>query len=202
MTTAEHLIGRRRTVRSFDDSRPVPAEVVAAAVSAAATAPAPHHTKPWRFLRLRAETRERLLDAMGQQWRKDLLSDGASEAVIARRLARSDSVLRRAPELLVPFVTLDHAHDYPDSGRSRAERDLFVLSGGAALQNLQIVLASHDIGAAWISSTSFCADTVRAVLALPNTWEPIGMVALGYPSPSLELRPRPPVDTTQLLLER
>lgn len=199
---AEHVIARRRTIRSFDETRPVPSKILSAAVAAAATAPAPHHTRPWRFLRLRSETRYRLLDAMATQWRDDLLASGTSVAVVERRLARSDEVLRRAPELLVPLVALDQSHSYPDDRRSRAERDLFILSGGAALQNLQVVLASHGVGAAWISSTSFCPDTVRGTLDLPATWDPIGMVAVGYPSPTLDLRTRPPLDPALLLLER
>lgn len=199
---AEQVIARRRTIRAFDETRTVPLGALAAAVAAAATAPAPHHTRPWRFVRLRPETRHLLLDAMAQQWRDDLLGAGTPEAVVERRLARSDEVLRRAPELLVPLVALDQSHAYPDDRRSRAERDLFILSGGAALQNLQVVLASHGVGAAWISSTSFCPETVRDVLDLPATWDPIGMVAVGYPSPSHDLRPRPPVDPASFLLER
>lgn len=198
-TAAERAVAARRTIRSFGPD-PVPEEALSAAVAAAATAPAPHHTRPWRFLRLTAATRTRLLDAMARQWREDLRGDGTDEAVIARRLARSDRVLRDAPELLVPFVVLDGAHHYPDERRTTAERDLFLLSGGAALANLQVVLAAHGLGAAWISSTVFCAPTVREVLDLGSNWEPLGMIAIGRPTEAP--RPRPALDASTLLLER
>ncbi|MFO7779767.1 MAG: coenzyme F420-0:L-glutamate ligase [Nitriliruptoraceae bacterium] len=198
-TAAEQAIARRRTVRRFDPALEVPAHVLAAAIAAAATAPAPHGTRPWRFLRLTDTTRQHLLDAMAARWRADLLADGTTEEVIDRRLARSDAVLRSAPVLLLPGVHLDHAHTYPDTRRQRAERDLFVLSGGAALQNLQIVLAAHGVGAAWISSTTFCADTVRSVLALPADWEPLGMLAIGVPA--VPPPQRGPVPTDGLLEE-
>jgi coenzyme F420-0:L-glutamate ligase / coenzyme F420-1:gamma-L-glutamate ligase len=201
-TAAERAVAARRTVRRFDPSRAVPTAALEAAVAAAATAPAPHHTRPWRVLRLTATTRTQLLDAMAARWRADLRDDGTAPDVIERRLARSDAVLREAPELLVPFVVLEGAHAYPDQRRSVAERDLFVLSGGAALQNLQVVLAGHGIGAAWISSTAFCPDTVRAVLELPAPWVPLGMVAVGWPAPGDSPRPRPPVDVGALLLDR
>jgi coenzyme F420-0:L-glutamate ligase/coenzyme F420-1:gamma-L-glutamate ligase len=202
-TAAEAAVAQRRTVRAFDPARAVPDGPLRAAVAAAATAPAPHHTRPWRFLRLTDATRTELLDAMANRWRIDLAGDGTDPAVIARRLARSDAVLREAPTLLVPFVTLDGAHTYPDARRTTGERDLFVLSGGAALQNLQIVLAAHGVGAAWISSTAFCPDTVRGVLGLPATWQPLGAVAVGYPSPDAPPpSPRPALDVDELMIER
>jgi coenzyme F420-0:L-glutamate ligase / coenzyme F420-1:gamma-L-glutamate ligase len=200
-TSAEAAVAGRRTVRRFDATRPVPAAALQAAAAAAATAPAPHHTRPWRLVRLTGATRARLLDAMAARWRADLAGDDLDPGRIERRIARSDAVLRDAPELLAAFVTLDGAHTYPDARRTTAERDLFVLSGGAALANLQIVLAAHGLGAAWISSTAFCPDTVRAELDLPASWQPIGMVAVGHPAGGPP-PPRPPVDVSDVLLER
>lgn len=191
----------RRTVRSFDD-RAVPEDVLRDAVATAVTAPAPHHTRPWRVVRMTDGTRGRLLDAMAARWRADLADDGTAEDVIERRVERSDAILRTAPELLCPFVDVDGAHAYPDVRRSRAERDMFLLSGGAALSNLQVALAAHGVGAAWISSTLFCPDVVREALDLPDTWLPLGMVAVGWPAPDHAPRPRPPTDPGEFLLDR
>lgn len=201
VTAVERAVTDRRTVRRFDVDRAVPDAALEAAVAAAVTAPAPHHTRPLRVVRLREATRSRLLDAMAARWRRDLEGDGLEEATIARRIARSDAVLREAPVLLAPFVDLDGAHRYPDERRSRAERDLFVLTGGAALQNLQVVLTGHGLGAAWISSTAFCAPTVREVLETPATWDPIGMLAVGWPAGAPPAA-RPPVDPAVFLLDR
>lgn len=198
-TAVEHAVTDRRTVRAFDPDRAVPEGPLRAAVAAAATAPAPHHTRPWRFLRLTDSTRATLLDAMADRWRADLAADGTASDVVARRIERSDAVLREAPVLLAPFVVLDGAHDYPDARRTTAERDLFVLSGGAALQNLQVVLAGHGLGAAWVSSTAFCPSTVREVLHLDDRHVPLGMVAVGWPAEDHAPRPRPPVDPDAFL---
>lgn len=198
-TAAEQAVHARRTVREFDLDRPVDDSVLRAAVAAAATAPAPHHTRPWRFIRLRGRVRHELLDAMAEQWRADLTGDGVDPAIIGRRVKHSDALMREVPELIAAFVVTDGSHAYPDDRRTGAERDLFVLSGGAALQNAQIVLASHGLGAAWLSSTAFCADTVRATLGLGATWHPIGMMIVGWPREPVPARPRR--DADDLLIE-
>jgi coenzyme F420-0:L-glutamate ligase/coenzyme F420-1:gamma-L-glutamate ligase len=184
----------RRTVRSFAIGRVVPRGLIEEAVTVATTAPAPHHSRPWRVIRLTDGTRTRLLDAMTAAWRVDLVGDGLDAATIERRIRRSDDLHRRAPELLAVFVDLSGMHRYPDARRTRAERDLFVLSGGAAIEALLVALAARGLGAAWTSSTVFPVTTIREVLELPAEWEPLGTVAVGWPEAAVPRRAEPTLD--------
>ncbi|WP_078888962.1 coenzyme F420-0:L-glutamate ligase [Streptomyces sclerotialus] len=188
----------RRTVREFTDD-PVDGGAVRRAVAAAVTAPAPHHTTPWRFVLLESEeSRTRLLDAMRDAWLADLRGDGKSEESVAKRVRRGD-VLRNAPYLAVPCLVMDGSHTYEgpdpaaDARRNAAEREMFVVAAGAGVQNFLVALAGERLGSAWVSSTMFCRDVVREVLDLPASWDPMGAVAIGRPAGAPKPRaPREP----------
>lgn len=175
------LVTSRRTVRDFLNEE-VPRSVITVALQAAVTAPAPHHTRPMRFVVLEtASARTSLLKAMEDQWRTDLFNDGLSDDQVEKRIARG-ALLHRAPVLIAPFLVRDGAHTYPDQRRSTAEERMFTLAAGAAVENLLIALHGEGLGSAWVSSSVFCPDAVRRALEVDPAWEPVGLVAVGYPN--------------------
>ncbi len=193
-TSPLQALHARRTIRSFAPGE-VPREAIEEAIAAACTAPAPHHTRPWRFTVLStASGRAALLAAMALAWRADLLGDGVPEDVIARRIAKSDAVLGAAPTLIVPWLSVEGSHAYPDEERTQAEREMFMLAGGAAVQTLLLGLSAQGLAACWISSTLFCQREVRTALGVDPSWSALGAVACGRMSRDASVRPRPPIE--------
>jgi coenzyme F420-0:L-glutamate ligase/coenzyme F420-1:gamma-L-glutamate ligase len=188
---AADVIPARRTVRSFT-SDPVDLSAVRRAIAAAVTAPAPHHSEPWRFVIVSSDAaRTALLDAMGDAWIADLRRDGFTEEQIERRTKRG-LPLRQAPLIVVPCLETSAAHAYPDERRRAAERDMFTVAIGAAVQSFLVALAVENLGSAWISSALFCQDVAAKALSLPDGWRPMGSIAVGHPEGSPP--PRPPRD--------
>jgi coenzyme F420-0:L-glutamate ligase/coenzyme F420-1:gamma-L-glutamate ligase len=192
-------IAARRTIREFGEGT-VPPEALLEAVAAALTAPVPHghrhRSRPWVWVLLeRGSARRRLLGAMAAAWRRDLTADGVSESTIAHRLARSDAILAAAPVLAIPFLSLGVADDYPDPRRREAERDMFLLATGAAVQNFMLALHAQGVASCWISSSLFCKEESAEALGLAPEWLAMGGVACG-PMPPGEPPPRPPLDPT------
>ena len=170
------------------------------AIAAAVTAPAPHHSEPWRFAIVESEqAKTALLDDMLAAWTADLRRDGFSAEQIARRVRRGEP-LRRAPLIIVPCLASDAAHAYPDQRRAAAERTMFVVAMGAAVQNLLVALAVEGLGSCWVSSTLFCQPVAAQSLGLPPGWEPMGAIGVGHPASTPP--PRPPRDPARFLLTR
>jgi coenzyme F420-0:L-glutamate ligase/coenzyme F420-1:gamma-L-glutamate ligase len=193
------VLAERRTVREFT-GEPVDPGAVRRAIAAALTAPAPHHSEPWRFVVAEtAGARTSLLDAMLAAWQADLRADGFTAEQIARRVRRGDP-LRRAPLIIVPCLVTDAAHTYPDDRRNDAERSMFVVAMGAAVQNLLVALAIEGLGSCWVSSTLFCQPVAAAALDLPAGWAPMGAVGVGHPA--APPRPRPDRDPDAVTLRR
>jgi coenzyme F420-0:L-glutamate ligase / coenzyme F420-1:gamma-L-glutamate ligase len=186
------VLAARRTVRDFTDA-PVDPAAVRRAVAAAITAPAPHHSTPWRFVVLESEpARRTLLADMREAWITDLRGDGFTPEQIIRRLRRGEP-LYAAPLLIVPCLHAEAAHTYPDQRRNASEREMFVVAMGAAVQNLLVALAVEGLGSCWVSSTMFCRETTRAALGLPPGWDPMGAVGVGHPAaPAPDRPPRDP----------
>jgi coenzyme F420-0:L-glutamate ligase / coenzyme F420-1:gamma-L-glutamate ligase len=170
----------RRSVRRYL-SKEVPDEIVEQVLEAARWAPSPHGRQPWRFALLRREeTKERLADAMGEEWRVNLEMDGQSQEIVQRRLEGSRRRLLDAPVLVLLCLYPEDLDEYPDAERQRGEITMAVQSLGAAAQNA--LLAAYDLGldAGWMCAPLFCPEKVVEALGLDPQLVPHALLTLGY----------------------
>jgi coenzyme F420-0:L-glutamate ligase / coenzyme F420-1:gamma-L-glutamate ligase len=170
----------RRSVRRYL-SKEVPDEIVEQVLEAARWAPSPHGRQPWRFALLRREeTKERLADAMGEEWRVNLEMDGQSQEIVQRRLEGSRRRLLDAPVLVLLCLYLEDLDEYPDAERQRGEITMAVQSLGAAAQNA--LLAAYNLGldAGWMCAPLFCPEKVVEALGLDPKLVPHALLTLGY----------------------
>jgi F420 biosynthesis protein FbiB-like protein len=196
LSTVPAWIEARRSMRSFTDA-PVPRAALDALVTAACLAPAPHHSRPWRWVVIdTAEGKAALARGMGEQWRVDLTRDGVDPVRIDELVEASRVKLTTAPALVLGCLTWDGLDRYPDDTRRRAEWGMALLSLGAAVENLMLAAADAGLASCWVAAPIFCPDAAGAALALPADWSPAALVLVGEPHDDYTppARPRVPLD--------
>jgi len=183
----------RRTVRRFLPD-PVPEATIAGMIQAATRAPSAHNRQPWRFHVVRdAEGKAHLAKAMGDKLRADRSKDGDDPELIRQDVERSSARINDAPALIAVCLTLDDMDTYPDARRGEAEFLMAVQSTAMAAQILLLKAQAEGLGACWMCAPLFCAETVRSALDLPASWQPQGLMLLGYPAEPGKVRERKPM---------
>lgn len=161
--------------------KPVPDEAVERVLEAARWAPSPHGRQPWRFAVIsRDETKERLADAMGEEWRTNLEMDGQDVEVVERRLEGSRRRLLDAPVLILLCLYPEDLDAYPDPDRQQNETTMAVQSLGAAAQNALLAAYERGLDAGWMCAPLFCPENVVGALGLDPALVPQALLTLGY----------------------
>jgi len=196
------FIAARRSIRSFLP-QPVPRGIVDGFVEAACNAPAPHHSRPWRWVVVdTAEAKAALADGMGARWREDLEADAVDPAQIDELVAASRAKILDAPTVVLGCLTWDGLDRYPDARRQQAEWGMALLSLGAAVENLMLAAADGGYASCWVAAPIFCPEAARDALGLDREGLPHAMVLVGIPDARDAGRPRPPVPLAELRVIR
>lgn len=188
------LVRGRRSVRQYQ-STPVTREQIEQVLEAARWAPSPHGRQPWRFVVLtRQETKQRLADAMGETWKRNLEMDGQNQEIVNIRLEKSRQRILNAPALILSCLYLEDLDYYPDARRQNDEATMAIQSLGAAIQNM--LLMAYDLGldGGWMCAPLFCPEVVCEALALDRRLIPHALITLGYAAADPKRRERLPLE--------
>jgi F420 biosynthesis protein FbiB-like protein len=174
------IIRHRRSVRRFrpDD---VPDALLTELLELASWAPSAHNRQPWRFVVVKTAAVRRSLSArMASRLEQSLKLDGLPEEKIKRDVDRSQRRINGAPILIIVCLTMEDMDIYPDDLRTQAEYLMAVQSVAMSGQTLMLAAHASGLSSCWVCAPLFCPDTVREFLDLDASWEPQGVILLGY----------------------
>ncbi|MCH7610796.1 MAG: nitroreductase family protein [Chloroflexi bacterium] len=196
----EALVNSRKSVRRFSDA-PLELELVDRLLSTACQAPSAHNRQPWRFAVLSDfATRDKLASAMGENLRADRLADGDDPHEIELDVERSWNRITGAPVAILVCLTREDLDEYPDRDRQDAEVRMAVQGVAMAGGNLLLAAHAHGLGACWMCAPLFAQALVVDALDLPTSWEPQGLVLLGWPAGMGKVRNRRPLEEVAVYL--
>jgi nitroreductase len=148
------LIAHRWSPRAFDRARPLAREQILALVEAARWAPSCYGDEPWRYLiweRQRDEgSWQRAFGCLGESNRKWVVN---------------------APVLMASVAS--GAFDHDGKPNRWAQHDTGAASMSIALEAVALGLVVHQMG-------GFDADQLRREFAIPQSYTPMAMIAIGY----------------------
>ena len=172
MSGVPRFLAARRSIRSFVDE-PIDRSTLDTLVESACLAPAPHHSRPWRWVVVdTANAKRALADGMGTRWHTDLRGDGVADDRINELVAASHQRIAAAPALVLGCLTWDGLDRYPDEARQRAEWGMALLSLGAAVENLMLAATDAGLASCWVAAPIFCPEEARDALELPRPGSP------------------------------
>lgn len=176
------FIRSRRSVRRFLPDL-VQEAVLLRVLETATWAPSAHNRQLWRFAVITDEVaRRRLAEAMGEDFRQDLLADGFPVERVEAQVERSRQRIIEAPAAILICLDSIEMDTYPDERRQAAEYQMAVQSVAMAGQNLLLAAHAEGLGAVWMCAPLFAQDAARQALSLPETWLPQGLILLGNPA--------------------
>ena len=156
------LFKRRWSPRAFSD-QPVEAETLRILFESARWAPSSNNEQPWRFIVAN----------------KDYETDW--NRLFACLVEGNRKWAYRAPVLILSVASLNFEDD------STANRHAFY-DTGMAVENL--VLQATVLGLAAHQMAGFDVEKARADLKIPSGYDPVAMIAVGYPGDPAQLSDR------------
>ncbi len=149
----EPLLQRRWSPRAFSD-KPVEREALLRFFEAARWAPSSYNEQPWRYVVVTRENPDGLKEA------QSVLSSGNAWA-------------SKAPVLICTLAQLAFARN--GKPNRHAFHDVGAASENLLLQATALGLFGHQMA-------GFDVEKARAVFEVPEGYEPVAMMALGYPA--------------------
>jgi nitroreductase len=198
------LMRRRRSIRKFKKEMPAK-EMLEELVVAASLAPSASNKQPWRFMIIRSreliESAGRLVNAR----REELISQ-VEEDFRARFAEYSENfiIFQQAPALIIPIcrpipmlsqlLSKEVRHEVMEDV-VRLEANSALISISCAIQNMLLMAEDIGLGACCMTGPLIAAEQLKEIFKIPEGWEPVAFLAVGYADEQPFMPERKPVDS-------
>lgn len=148
------LMNERYSCRAYDLGRDtLDPDLISDVIDAARIAPSACNRQPWLFMVVEGPE--------------------AREAVAA---AYSRDWIRTAPAYIIALGIPGEAWHRPADGKDHTDVDVSI-----AIEHICLAASSLGLGTCWVCN--FDPDTLRRGFNIPDQYEPIAIIPIGYPAP-------------------
>jgi nitroreductase len=186
----DEVIRRRRMVRSYDPTRPVPPELREKLLAHAVRAPSAGFSQGWGFLVLESDADRALF------WAVTTSPDEPADPWLER--------MRQAPLIVVPCSS-EHAYRERYGAPDKAETNLLTeawpvpfwhVDAGFASMLMLLTAVDVGLGACFFGVPVPFVDALKSAFGVPAEFVPVGAITFGYEvagpsSPSLKRGHKP-----------
>lgn len=152
--------------------REVDREIILKVLSAGMWAPNHHHTEPWHFHVFQGESRQKLADAVMNNFHRDHPLAAPQEEEKAQR--KNPRRILESP--LVVVVS-------SDAGKDEMETTENYAASACAVQNILLAAKALGLGAFWRTGEAAYTspNAIKELLGLPENSTVVAILLMGYP---------------------
>jgi len=163
------VMEKRRSIRKYKDKE-IDGAILREGIRYATLAPSAHNRQTWRFKILSKKEKDDIANILEEKTRNIAGHTGVHTA----------GVMRECPNVIMVFLD------------GVVERDLDVISVGAAVENMILYFTDLGLGTLWIGNTNFVNEEIKEYLGVP--YETISCVGVGVANQDPHARPRKDLD--------
>ncbi len=168
-------IRKRRDVRSWFDSKPVPDEILAKILMAGHLAPSVGYSQPWNFIIIKKlETRKKIRKLVIDK-RADFENRLNGDKKNIFNTIKIEGILE---SYLNIAVTCDFERAGPDIIGRSTMKEMSEYSSVLAIENMWLAARAENVGIGWISF--FDPEDINKILGIPEKIKLVAYLALGY----------------------
>lgn len=190
------VVRRRRSVRAFEHGRDVSRDVLEKIVDCGRWAPSGANTQMWDFIVVDdPEVKKKVFDVFMRQSQRLVDHAKGFPAVKKSYMAHTVAIIvvvgdPRWKDAFPQGTTPEFVKEYADNNEN-----IYLVSLGAAIQNLQLGVTAMGLTSAWLSGggETITNRELSAVLGYPEFMQAIGTIPIGYPGKDVSLRYRRPL---------